>query len=155
MPQIYNYFPNQPAKAKCVIESLHPFREISFVAFPMPHPAMQCIPPPHPLIEGFHGVFFQAVRFDFGLFNIFLLGRIPRSVPFLASHQQQGGQSRRCCKDDTFCDIFHFLILLLMNCCHHTTAAPWCCHGWWPSGCLGGLSGCSASCLLLSYMSQR
>gem|GEM_PF-4505798 len=25
MPQIYNFFPNQPAKAKCVIESLHPF----------------------------------------------------------------------------------------------------------------------------------
>ena len=72
MPQIYTFFPNQPAKAKCVIESLHSFREISFFAFAQSHHTMYPFSSRNLLIECFHGVFFQAIRFDFGLFSFLI-----------------------------------------------------------------------------------
>ena len=60
---------DQPVKAKCVIESLYPFRENSLVAFPMPHSAMQGIPMPHLLIDGFDGVIPGAVFCGFSMLN--------------------------------------------------------------------------------------
>ena len=87
---------------------------------------MQCIPSPHPLIESFYGVFFQAIRFDFGLLSISPLrggqGEF-FTAPLMASRQQQDDTSYHCWYwNEDFCNSFlpHFYsFVLLFNCCKY------------------------------------
>ena len=78
------------------------FVVLLLVAFPSAYTAMQHLPSPHPLVEGFHGVLLIGVHLDF-----FLLNRCFFAVsPLVASRQQQDGQGRHCCRENrsiSFC----------------------------------------------------